>query len=173
MRFFKEFTTTGKLNELNNREDELFKAIIELYKTDKSKSSIGLTQNGIFEEYSKVHFKYTKLTSKSIEALKRALFIQWYCYTEPQYLTGIGNLKRENENETLLNLKKVLDTNKADKELLWMLNYYLTLDENLFDIYVDVFDYKLYLNEDENLPLKFESKNRGQMGEYWNSVINR
>ena len=173
MGFLKDFTIKRKLKELNDRENELFEAIMELYKTDKSKSSIDLTQNGVFDKYSDIHFSYSKLSATSLEALKRALFIQWYCYTEPQYLTGIGNLKRENENHVFINLKKRLDIKKADKELLWMLNYYLSLDDILFDTYIDVFDYKLYLNKSEVLPSQFESDNRGQMGKYWNSVINR
>lgn len=116
---------------------------------------------------------YTKLSSNSLEALKRALFIQWYCYTEPQYLTGIGNLNRQNENKVLINLKKTFDFKKADKELLWMFNYHLRSNDILFGIYIDIFDYKSYYNKNEVLPSQFASDNRGRMGQYWNSVINK
>ena len=98
MNLFSKFLIKEKLKELNNQESKLLNSVIEIYKADKTKSNLYLPRDEIFNEYSLVHEIYSKLSSKSIDALKRGLFIQWYCYTEPQYLTGIGNLKRDNEN---------------------------------------------------------------------------
>lgn len=55
MNFLKNFRTKRKLQELNNRENELFEAIMELLKTDRSKSSLGFRQNDIFDKYSDIH----------------------------------------------------------------------------------------------------------------------
>ena len=157
------------LKKLNDRELDLFDATLKLYHTQKSKNDLSL--NLIFDKYSEIHQTYAELSKYNLEALKRGLFIQWYCYTEPQYLTGIGNLKRENENMILKNLEKIIDNKKADTELLWMTTYYINNDEELFKLYHDVFDFKKYLNLGENLPKIFTNSQRGQMGKYWMSII--
>ena len=54
-----------------------------------------------------------------------------------------------------------------------MLNYYVSFDERLYDIYIETFNYKAYINETATLPSEFKNNNRGQMGKYWDSIINR
>ncbi|WP_303456890.1 hypothetical protein [Wenyingzhuangia sp. 2_MG-2023] len=167
------FNINDKLENLAKRENELYSAIIELSKKEKSKSKIGLSQHEIFNEYALIHENYAILSEKNIEALKRGLFIQWYCYVEPDYLTGIRNLNKQNENLILSNLKIVFCSKNIDKELLWMTSFYIQ-DNYLFDLYIDTFNYKKYVPKNESKPSKLlEYEKRGQMGIFWNSIINR
>ncbi|MGY5353492.1 hypothetical protein [Wenyingzhuangia sp. IMCC45467] len=161
-----------KLLELSKTENQLYEAIIELSKKERTKSSLGLSQYEIFESYSEIHTRYTNLSVESLEALKRAIFIQWFSISEPDFLSGIRELDNESIHKTLMNIEKVLKNKSADTELLWMLNYYFEWDF-LFDNYIETFDYKKYNLEKFNLPETFEYHDRGQMGDYWNSIINK
>ena len=162
-----------ELIQLSIAEIELSHNIVGKTK-DPLKVDVFIPRSEIFESYSKIHEKYTNFSSQSIEALKRAVFIQWYEISEPEFLTGIANLKLKNISQVFINLEKRLNEKNTDNELLWMLNYYFSWD-NIFDHYknIDLFNYKKYNFEAHSLPENFKNIERGQMGDYWDSIINR
>ena len=159
------------LTDLTKKETELYSLVIDLYNGKGNSESNGLTLNEIYAEYNEVHSEYAKMSETDIECLKRGLFIQWYSMTEPNHLTGIAELDGNAETKIITELKKRIEQNKADNELKWMLNHYLNWDF-VFEKFKNIAEF----NEDENVVdltnIKLEMVNRGQMGIYWNSIIN-
>ncbi len=79
-----------------------------------------LANLGVFGEYKAIHLSYAQLIDKylSKEALKRALFIQWFCLTEPFFLSGINDIDRQAELTVLTQLEQLLSTNETDAKLM-------------------------------------------------------
>ena len=115
------------LQELANKEDQLYHATLDLYRQPQSGQTDLMLQK-IFIEYQKVHQVYANLSVSNIEALKRGLFIQWYAWSEPNYLTGIADLDENAENKIIEGVNELIDAGNADDEFIWMLNYYYNWD---------------------------------------------
>jgi hypothetical protein len=158
------------LTDLASREKELYSCAIEIYDKRANSRNPSLTLDEIHSNYKNVHYQYSKMADKSMEALKRGLFIQWYALTEPNYLTGISELDNKAEKKIMTVLKNLIEQNKADNELLWMLNYYLSWDW-VFDRFKEIIEFKKVDEENRTLPTKLETQGRGQMGFYWHSII--
>ena len=154
------------LSDLANKEIDLYSNVIVIYEHKKSVDKSNLSLNQIHTEYKNVHEKYAEKSDNDIEALKRGLFIQWYAQTEPNYLTGINELDEKAERKIITDLKKRIDENKTDAELIKMLNYYLTWDY-VFDRFKDIAVFQKS-NVDKILQIKTDA--RGQMGIYWKSI---
>ncbi len=161
------------LQELAQKEDELYSKAIDLYRQVQTMDTDKQLRE-VFIAYRKVHRLYTDLSYADIEALKRGLFIQWYALSEPNYLTGISDLDEEVENKIFINLTAFIDTNRIDYELTWMFNYYARWDwifERLSTF--KGFDKKIVNEQNDKLPDTIDRKAmdaRGQMGKYWNSL---
>ena len=163
------------IEQLAQTEKELHLIVLELDNKERSDESDEKLRN-IFELYKDIHKQYSDLADKQDEALKRGLFIQWYCITEPPYLTGIGDLDDSAEIKIIKVLNDKIEKNNLDDELKWMLNYYLSPS------WVFVFDrFKGYKGLDKaiknhieyNLPERIDRvsmETRGIMGKYWNSL---
>src|SRR5690349_21682790 len=111
------------LQELANKEDDLYIKVKELTHHPQTEDSHKKLQE-IFLEYKKIHQAYASLSLRNIEALKRALFIQWYAIAEPSFLTGIADLDENAQTQILQKLNELIKANEIDDELIWMLNYY-------------------------------------------------
>lgn len=157
------------LTELANKETTLYASAIDIYNR-KTESNNGLDLNDIFSEYKIIHEEYAKLSDGSVESLKRGLFLQWYSNVEPNYLTGISELDEKFERKIIINLKKLIDRNEADDELISMLNYYLSWDW-VFEKFIDIVEFKIADDVQNNITTEMETDERGQMGVYWKSVI--
>lgn len=161
------------LQELAYKEDELYSKTIDLCRQAQT-ADTDKDLNEIFLKYKKVHQLYSDISFHDIEALKRGLFIQWYALTEPSYLTGIGDLDEIAEDKVVQDLNKLISANRADNELIWMLNYYSNW-EWVFDRHKSFkgFDKNIVNLENSRLPDAIDRekmKFRGQMGKYWNSL---
>lgn len=161
------------IQELAKRENDLYFKVIDLYSQVQTLETDELLKD-IFIDYKTVHQLYSELASYDIEALKRALFIQWYALSEPNYLTGISGLDEEIENKVLNNLNAFIDNNKIDYELTWMLNYYASWNW-IFDRLnaFKGFDKRIVNDQNNKLPDTIDKEameSRGQMGQYWNSL---
>ncbi|WP_147088456.1 hypothetical protein [Subsaximicrobium wynnwilliamsii] len=158
------------MTDLTNKENELYLFTINLYNGKVNSGSKDLTLDKVYAEYKNVHKEYAKMANKDIESLKRGLFIQWYSMTEPNYLTGIAELDEKSELKIIAELKNRIDKNTTDNELNWMLNHYLEWNY-VFEKFKNIAD----LRKKENLKNLTNKKpkmiNRGQMGIYWNSII--
>lgn len=136
-----------------------------------------LVLDEVFGQYYEIYEEYAMLSSKNLEALKRAVFIQWYSISEPDFNTGIPQLDPETESEVLSNVYYFIENGLMDDEFIWMLNYYLMWDY----IFKRVSGYKGFdpklINEKYYESYKVnkvnleEMKTRGSMGRYWTSIF--
>jgi hypothetical protein len=161
------------LQELADKEDALYREVIDLDRQPQS-GEADKTLQDIFLEYKEVHKAYAELSLSNNEALKRGLFIQWYALAEPNYLTGIAHLDENAENIIIQVLNDLIDSGKADRELIWMLNYYAAWDW-IFDRLPSFKGFNSNIVNEQNnyLPDKIDKEEmlqRGQMGRYWNSL---
>ncbi len=160
------------LTDLTNKENELYSLVVDLYNGKINKNTKGLTLEKVYAEYKNVHKEYAKMSNKNFESLKRGLFIQWYSMTEPNYLTGIAELDEKSELKIITELRNRIDQNKADNELKWMLNHYLEWDF-VFEKFKKIAKFEKDKNVIELTNIKLKMAYRGQMGIYWNSIIEK
>ena len=154
--------------DLANREIELYSNVIDIYEKKINTDKSNLSLNQIFAQYKNIHEEYSEKSGEDLEALKRGLFIQWYALTEPNYLTGIELLNEKSERKIITNLKKRIDENKADNELIKMLEHYLNW-EYVFDRFKNIARFE---KKDDNTLLQIKNTDgRGQMGIYWKSIM--
>jgi hypothetical protein len=161
-----------KIKELANKEEELCSKVEDLYHHPQTEGNNKALLE-IFNQYRLIHQQYADLAEQDDEALKRGIFIQWYAMTEPDYLTGIGELNRQAKIDILNLINKKLQKGTIDDEFKWMLDYYLDW-EWVFEPFKD-YPYleKAMINRNYNLPESINRqamKQRGQMGKYWNSL---
>ena len=160
------------LTELADKEAELYSLVIELYDRKENMKGEYLNLNQIQAEYKKIHIEYAKMSETNIESLKRGLFIQWCAITEPDYLTGIAELDQNAEVKIITELKKRINQNNGDNELKSMLNYYLDWN-HVFDRFKNIAEFEKDENTTDLTNGILKMVNRGQMGVYWNSIIDR
>ncbi len=158
------------LDELANREDDLM----------KSARAIGTVEEiiahndaeGLYESWQKILDGYINLFEDDAvcdEALRRALFLVWFSYSQPAMVTGLGELSKISEKIVLEEIEAKIAANTLDRATQSML---LTYGAGLpFENHPDLYRLNLYLMkklwprpEDCRLgPLE----NRGAMGQYW------
>lgn len=157
-----------------------------------------LQARGVLDAYAAVYDAYVALiddTSDGTEALKRALFLQWIAFVEPDAFTGIGALDRGTQHRVLEEVQRRIVEDHADTELIWMLRWYDSMTAWYFD---DIFDdggkptpqtawyfegcvelpgLRRFLRDkhgDIQLAAIFTTgslDHRGQMGEYWLAML--
>jgi hypothetical protein len=141
-----------------------------------------LQQKGVFREYVEIYEAYVDLIeseSEGLEALKRATFLMWYEQAEPACFSGVFGLSEAVNRRVLVGLERGIEADGLDFELKWMLPYYNMIAEWVFPNDTDLPHLRSFLaNADfglwERVSLKVEEfTDRGQMGEYWLSIINQ
>ena len=129
----------------------------------------------IFVAYEKVHASYVDLADAlgDIEALKRAIFLQWFQGAEPTFLSGISDLNK-NQKQRAFDLanQRVLGCT-LDDELRWMLPIYYLIADYTFkgdgiDALLDFCQRRKENPRPKISPSQFVG--RGQMGDYWASI---
>lgn len=172
------------LDDLTSEEERLTAEVRRAQGTIEQKIA-HLEKLGIFTAYQKVHEQYARLAiDGNAEALKRAFFLQWYASIEPAFLTGIPDgsplgtargLDHENQLQVLAEVERCHAA--ADAELRWMLAYAYALVDYYFDFWPGLDALKAYLSGVDTTVLWLDlgaaeqMKGRGQMGEYYISVI--
>ncbi|MCW5864110.1 MAG: hypothetical protein KIT52_13520 [Anaerolineae bacterium] len=142
----------------------------------------GLTQESpeyrtIFADYAAIHREYVEMAvDGNEEALKRALFLQWYCVTEPWFLCGLLDLDALAERRLLMLVDTLCASKRLDKELSWMLSYYYLIADYYFQHegqYPALVAHCQAQPHHDHIeqPIGFVSDRRGQMGDYWKSVF--
>jgi hypothetical protein len=148
-----------------------------------------LKDAGVFETYNQIHKDYVKLAvDGDIEALKRAIFIQWFGVFEPGCFTGIPGtnpwgdgmgLDVEVEKQSLDLAERYYFSENVDDEFKWMVAWYYSLGDYYFEHFLGASalvkalgrygeEYKLW---EDGLPSRKSLENRGQMGGYWLSLL--
>jgi hypothetical protein len=167
------------IEEITIEENDLLN-LVHQYKGDMDLTFERMQKDEIFKKYSDIHSKYVELATKeeNIEALKRAIFIQWYALSEPSSFTGIRDLSEDNKKRALRFLEMIIIENKIDTEFNSMLFHYKEVNNIAFTQFNNYQILKNYLNNIseynhlENLA-KFSFNKRGQLGSYWQSILNK
>jgi len=162
------------LQELAHKENVLHSETIDIANRPQTDDSVKRLER-IHLEYRQIHQCYAELSQRQTEAFKRALFIQWHGLTEPYWLTGINGLNENAENEILNLLNQIIQLDKYDYEIIWMLNYYWSIGDWTFTRLkaFKPFDQKVINEKNNKLPETIDRQEmelRGQMGVYWNSL---
>jgi hypothetical protein len=165
------------LGDLAIQENKLVQQVMNYNGPIESKSQ-GLMQSGVFSAYEKLHTHYTDFAIKhsDVEALKRAIFIQWYSLAEPEFNSGIGNLNENVRLQALDEVQRLVLRKEVDLEFAWMLNCYFHITEFFVtpnERYQDLLKYLESMpvwNPSDGKDYSFD--NRGQMGIYWQSRSN-
>ncbi|TLV02869.1 hypothetical protein [Dyadobacter luticola] len=160
--------------ELGEEEDKLLLKINGMEGTIEEKSN-QMTAAGILDRYSRIHNCYAALAEYDSEALKRGLFLQWYSMVEPPFLSGI-HVNPLSEKRIIDILDHRISVNEFDAELRSMVSYY-----SAWKFVFDRFHASRNLMRLLNSPLTHDAvmwqlrhsdfAGRGQMGEYWLSII--
>ncbi len=154
-----------ELDKLHNEELILIDLIKQL---DYSEEKIEKSE--VYTKYKIIHDSYTVI--EDIEALKRAIFIQWYAIAEPRNYTGIGLLSSENEKINISKLNTIIEAGNIDPEFEAMLFHYYIIADWYFDNFEHIKSLKKQLEKPNKGGIKRPLMiNRGQMGIYWNSFV--
>ncbi|MDQ3649730.1 MAG: hypothetical protein M3458_05505 [Acidobacteriota bacterium] len=168
------------LDSLNSVEGQLLSRVEQVTGLMKEKHE-QLRESGVYTEYGKVYEAYVELIeseSEGLEALKRATFLLWYEQAEPSCFSGVFGLSEESSRRVLESLERRAEANVLDSELKWMLPFYDTVAEWMF-AKPDLPNLRAFLSRSDpeswqRMGLKAEDfTGRGQMGEYWLSIIRR
>ncbi|WP_291134373.1 hypothetical protein [Flavobacterium sp. UBA7663] len=159
------------IQKLAEKELQLNSIVISLKGTIEEKEA-QIFELKLPEEFKKLHFEYAELSNENVEAIKRGLFLYWFSLSEPMFLTGICEIDQVANRKIITNIEKIIDADKIDYELSWMLSYYKEWDW-IFDNYKsDEKFYNALLSSNVSLPKinKGQMLDRGLMGKYWNSL---
>lgn len=167
------------LDSLNSAEQQLLLQVERAIGLIEEKQE-QFQQSGLFRESAKIYEAYVELIDsegEGLEALKRALFLHWYHMAEPSCYSGLCELPEDVSRRVFESLERKIESETIDFELQWMVSYYNMIAEWVFTAHSDLPNLKGCLTRtDAQLWLKADLKagdfmNRGQMGEYWRSVI--
>lgn len=168
-----------KIEAISIKENDLLNRVSE-YKGDMDLVIEKMDNDKIFRIYSDIHKEYVLLADSemNIEALKRAIFIQWYSISEPSCFTGIRELSEEAEKQALELLSQLIAKNKIDNEFSSMLFHYKEINDIAFikfQNYLIVKDYLKNIQQSNCIEelSNFSFNNRGQLGNYWQSLLNK
>jgi hypothetical protein len=167
------------LDALNLAEQQLLSRVERIIGTMEEQHE-QFQRSGIFGEYGKIYEAYVELIeseNEGLEALKRAAFLMWYEQAEPSCFTGIFGLPEDASRKVFETLERRIEVGELDFELKWMLPFYNDIAQWVFSECADLPLLQRFLATAnrhlwEEADLKAEDfVNRGQMGDYWRSVI--
>jgi hypothetical protein len=139
----------------------------------------GQDHDDIQQRYSEIyHCLVSMLSSESrrLEALKRAVYLQWIALLEPPQVTGMIGPGRETASTVLATVDKALREGWYDEELEWMLRWCNSITPWYFDGYRSLPDLgRLLATEDPDIDLAqhldlASLPRRGQMGSYFGDM---
>lgn len=155
---------------LSNDEYKLANKIRNFHGTFKERTDF-IVNSSIDKAYLEIYAKYNNhyQEAKDLETLKRIIFIQWYSFIEPIAFTGIGNLDEELTKANLLILIGLIKDHALDDEFKRMTFHYYSVTDYYFNQNFDFIPSIQIIERNNKKPVP-ASVNRGQMGEYWNSI---
>ncbi len=118
------------LDSLATEEERLLSHLV------RGVSIAQLDQAGVFAAYRRVHTIYAGLLLDPIngaEALKRALFLQWYGWLEPLYITGIRDVDPDLQWQVMHRVDHTVGHGGIDLEFGCMLDWYNARTPWFFD----------------------------------------
>lgn len=159
------------LQEITKKEAELIKTLSSVVGTMEDKNQ-QLKSLGVYDGFVRIYREYA--ASDDMEATKRAIFYFWYQASEPPIFSGLADLPKELCDDVFEKLEVLAKTGAVDTELRWMLPYYYSVTDWLFDdIYASSPELKQLLTNNVDLwqteRRRENFHDRGLMGEYWSS----
>ncbi len=134
-------------------------------------------KTGVYQAWRRIFREYVTLAKTGDgAALKRAIFLYWYSFSEPQELSGIPALDKNLAQEVFGLANDMLQKGECDTELKWMLPfYYAVADFYLAGFGPDQFgNLRRASQENKDLYktgcLESTFEHRGQLGHYWESI---
>jgi hypothetical protein len=164
------------IEQLTSKEEELIALFNSVAGTinQKSDRNIESEVNAAFRD---IHLEYSCLLGdpqSGLEALKRALFIQWIAQAEPPRLTGIQDLYESAEKRVLKFLDTLFREGKPDSELIMMIAWYNQVTDWYFQEMKELSGIRCFVESEHGKSMpnfrKSQFENRGMMGEYWQSL---
>jgi len=120
------------LEELERADERLLGYVAGVEGTMEGKTT-ALTELGVFRAYTEIHREYIHLAEAGdVEALKRAIFLQWFEVAEPPFLSGILDLDREAATRGMALVERLCAGGEIEDELAWMFPYYFLIAEWAF-----------------------------------------
>lgn len=140
-----------------------------------------ITRAGLYAEYPTIVRSYLDLLaddSAANEALKRAVFIVWLSTVEPSPNTGVAEIPERLAREVMDAVDHQARTSGVDDEFTLMLAWYRSILRAAFELYgaeVSTTAATSGVHHEEwrhrFVPAQFN--NRGQLGSYWRSLLER
>ncbi len=168
-----------KLDELSALENEWLAKQASVHGSHGDRDA-GYERIGAYEAWREIFREYVMLSRDGdLEALKRALFLYWYEYSEPHWLSGILKLDYALSEELLRRVNELASKGRLDEELRWMLPWYYSICDYYLDGREGIDALKQASMQETNMrdPQwwrlqcgRSSFENRGQMGEYWGSA---
>lgn len=163
------------LSNLGREEERLLAEVSTVEGTIEAKYA-ELEARGVLSAYVDVHRRYVELAAAGdIEALKRAIFLQWFEVVEPPAFTGVANLDRIAVGRAMELIESHCAAEAIDDELAWMLPYYFLIADWAFPSAAQCPHFTAFCkgHAPEGLvqpPEATQLRGRGQMGEYWREM---
>lgn len=163
------------VDQLDKKENSLLLQINSIVGSIEERAR-QLKAKGIFNAYKQVHSQYADLAQENSEALKRGLFLQWYAFIEPAFLSGVCDIDPRAEQRIINILNDRIGQNKVDPELYFMTSYYTSWEfifdrfqncDNIIGLISSRADYNQIIEQIKGSNLDC----RGQMGIYWQTII--
>lgn len=159
------------LEDLTQTETELIRTLDSVVGTIEDRNN-QLRDLGVYDGFASVYREYA--ASDDLEATKRAIFYLWFQMSEPPVFSGLADLPKEINDKVFEKLEGLATEENVDTELQWMLPYYYSITDWLFDeIYKCSPELKRLLTNNMEL---WETERRremflgrGLMGHYWSS----
>ena len=129
----------------------------------------------VYKMYNDIFICYVVLAvhDMNIEALKRAIFLQWYSKSQPYPVTGLKSLDPVFQNKAMEKLAEYFDKGRLDEEFVIMLFHYYKVNKSIFmayeknEAFVKLFANTRLSNKAYFILKQIDFNNRGQMGQYW------
>jgi hypothetical protein len=163
---------------LLEKQENQIREIFEKASHEK-RSLTKIEEADIYKEYAQIYEGYVKLAEQGdLEALKRAFFIQWFGYIEPQYLSGINydQLPKSCIAKVLTKIESRIKNQEIDPEFEALLSWGYTVVDYYFDSFNEIPNLKSFFsrvdkNEDTFARLDLgKMKDRGILGQYYRSI---
>ncbi len=104
-----------ELDHLDREEQQL----VAQLETVRASAGTAESEQFVFDRYHAVHRAYSALLTNPAcadEALKRALFLQWFMVAEPPFLSGINGLDESSMRSVLAELERRAATGRTDED---------------------------------------------------------
>ncbi len=174
----------SRIDELALQEDNLLDKIYSLECLMEERSA-QIENAGLFSAYREIYEQYAQLSiqQNNLEALKRALFLQWYAVSEPNCFTGLSDFSKNTQLQVLAIVDLFLAKQINDPELTRMIEWYYQISDYYFDYFfkhatnLSHLQTRLqYAKPQQNIAERGKAfsetiSGRGQMSKYWKSII--